>query len=71
MSRHDGKVAIVTAVSRGIGFAVADRLIERSACVCITGRNQARLNEAVASLGGADRALAVAGHADDPHIKTL
>jgi 3-oxoacyl-[acyl-carrier protein] reductase len=48
MSRHDGKVAIVTAASRGIGFAVADRLIERSACVCITGRNQARLNEAVA-----------------------
>jgi NAD(P)-dependent dehydrogenase (short-subunit alcohol dehydrogenase family) len=66
MSRHDGKVAIVTAASRGIGFAVANRLIERDACVCITGRNQARLDEAIASLGRSDQTLAVAGHADDP-----
>jgi NAD(P)-dependent dehydrogenase (short-subunit alcohol dehydrogenase family) len=61
----DGKTAIVTGASRGIGLAVAQRLVDDGARVVITARKQDALDEAVAALGGADRALAVAGRADD------
>ena len=60
----DGKVAVVTGASRGIGLAVAERLVAEGARVCITARKQDALDEAVARLG--DAAIAVAGRADDP-----
>jgi NAD(P)-dependent dehydrogenase (short-subunit alcohol dehydrogenase family) len=50
-----GKVAIVTGGSRGIGLAVADALLAAGASVVITGRDQARLDEARASLAGESR----------------
>ncbi|MBO8188560.1 SDR family oxidoreductase [Streptomyces spirodelae] len=60
-----GKVALVTGGSRGIGYGIAEALVARGDRVCITGRNEAALKEAVERLG-ADRAMGVAGKAHDP-----
>ncbi|WP_243730610.1 SDR family oxidoreductase [Nesterenkonia salmonea] len=65
MQRFDGRVALITGASRGIGLATAHRLVAEGASVVLTGRGQAALDEAVADLG-AERASAVAGKADDP-----
>jgi NAD(P)-dependent dehydrogenase (short-subunit alcohol dehydrogenase family) len=60
------QVAIVTGASRGIGFAIAQRLVAAGAKVCITGRNSSALDTAVKDLGGPDVAIGVAGKGDDP-----
>jgi 3-oxoacyl-[acyl-carrier protein] reductase len=68
MGRFDGQVAIVTGASRGIGLAVAERLVADGAKVVITARKEEALAEAAASLddgAGQPRAAWVAGHADD------
>ena len=64
--RFAGRTAIVTGASRGIGLAVAQRLVDDGARVVVTGRQQPALDEAVAQLGGSALALGVAGRADDP-----
>ncbi|EGD53991.1 SDR family oxidoreductase [Gordonia neofelifaecis] len=64
--RFAGQAAIVTGASRGIGFAIAERLVAEGAKVTITARKQEALDEAVAKLGGPDVAMAVAGRGDDP-----
>ena len=61
-----GKVALVTGASRGIGLGIAHRLVDEGARVCITARKPEALDVAVKALGGPDRAIAVAGKADDP-----
>jgi 3-oxoacyl-[acyl-carrier protein] reductase len=63
--RFAGKTAIITGASRGIGLAIAERLVTDGARVVITARRQETLAEAVAHLGGPEVALAVAGKADD------
>jgi len=65
MTDGQGKVAVVTGASRGIGLAIAQALVARGDRVTITGRNAEPLAEAVAELGE-DRAYAVAGKAHDP-----
>lgn len=60
-----GRVALITAASRGIGRAIAERLAADGAFVCLTARRAEGLDEAVAAIGR-DRAIAVAGAADDP-----
>ncbi len=47
----DGKTALVTGGSSGIGLATAQRMAAEGATVFITGRNQASLDAAVTSIG--------------------
>jgi NAD(P)-dependent dehydrogenase (short-subunit alcohol dehydrogenase family) len=63
--RFVGKVAVITGASRGIGLAIAARLVAEGARVCVTARKPDPLAEAVQQLGGAEFAVAVAGRADD------
>jgi 3-oxoacyl-[acyl-carrier protein] reductase len=63
MNRFEGKVALITGASRGIGLAIAERIVAEGGSVVITARKQEALDAAVASLG--DRALGVAGRSDD------
>ncbi|GED88269.1 SDR family oxidoreductase [Streptomyces sp. NPDC088353] len=64
MTELSGKVALVTGASRGIGYGIAEALVARGDRVCITGRNEEALKEAVEKLGS-DRVVAVAGKAHD------
>ncbi|MEV5667066.1 SDR family NAD(P)-dependent oxidoreductase [Streptomyces flaveolus] len=63
--RFSGRTAIVTGASRGIGLAMAERLVSEGARVCITARNAGPLEEAAAALPR-DSVITVAGKADDP-----
>ncbi|KUJ64200.1 3-ketoacyl-ACP reductase [Streptomyces albus subsp. albus] len=65
-----GKVALITGASRGIGYGVAEALVARGDRVCITGRNEEALHEAVQRLG-ADRAIGVAGKAHDEEHQAI
>jgi NAD(P)-dependent dehydrogenase (short-subunit alcohol dehydrogenase family) len=56
----DGKTAVVTGGSSGIGLATATRLADEGAFVLITGRREAELQTAVGSIG-VERAAAVVG----------
>ena len=60
-----GKTALITGASRGIGLAIARRLIEEGARVCVTARKPEALAEAVEALGGPAHAIGVPGKADD------
>lgn len=64
MDRFTGRTAMITGASRGIGLAVARRLVSEGASVVITGRDEEALRAAVAELGE-ERAAGVAGRADD------
>jgi 3-oxoacyl-[acyl-carrier protein] reductase len=64
MTSFAGKVAVVTGASRGIGLAIAQRLVDDGARVCITGRKDVELQRSVELLGQS-RVLGIAGHADD------
>ncbi|HEY1134987.1 MAG TPA: SDR family oxidoreductase [Nocardioides sp.] len=61
-----GKTALVTGASRGIGLAIAQRLVDEGARVVITARKPDALQAAVAELGGPSKALGIPGRADDP-----
>lgn len=63
--RLAGKVALVTGASRGIGLAIAERIVAEGGRVVITARKPEPLAEAVAELGGPEVAVAVAGNAGD------
>ncbi|MBX9628834.1 MAG: glucose 1-dehydrogenase [Gemmataceae bacterium] len=49
----DGKVALVTGGTSGLGLATAKRFVAEGARVVVTGRRQAELDRAVAELGDA------------------
>ncbi|SEN73338.1 SDR family oxidoreductase [Actinacidiphila rubida] len=67
-----GRAALVTGASRGIGYGIAEALVARGDRVCITGRNEDALKEAVERLSAAapggsaePRVIGVAGKAHD------
>jgi NAD(P)-dependent dehydrogenase (short-subunit alcohol dehydrogenase family) len=49
--RFEGRVAVITGGSSGIGLATAERLVGEGAYVYITGRRQAELDAAVRRVG--------------------
>ncbi|HZE77738.1 MAG TPA: glucose 1-dehydrogenase [Nitrososphaeraceae archaeon] len=51
MKKLEGKVAVITGGSSGIGFATAKRFISEGAYVFITGRRQNELDAAVKQIG--------------------
>jgi NAD(P)-dependent dehydrogenase (short-subunit alcohol dehydrogenase family) len=55
----DGKTAVITGGTSGIGLATAARFVDEGARVFITGRRQAQLDEALGQLG--ERANGVRG----------
>jgi NAD(P)-dependent dehydrogenase (short-subunit alcohol dehydrogenase family) len=59
------RVAVVTGASRGIGLAIAQRLVRDGWRVCLTARTPDPLAAAADGLGGPERAIAVPGKADD------
>jgi NAD(P)-dependent dehydrogenase (short-subunit alcohol dehydrogenase family) len=65
MQDFDGRVALVTGGTRGIGLGIAQELVSRGGRVVVTARKQDELDAAVETLGGSAVALAVRGSADD------
>ena len=60
----EGRVAIVTGASSGIGLSTAEMLVERGALVAVFARSEKRLEQIAARRP--DRILAVAGDVADP-----
>jgi NAD(P)-dependent dehydrogenase (short-subunit alcohol dehydrogenase family) len=58
MSRLDGKVAVITGGSSGIGLATAQRFVDEGAHVFIVGRRQSELDKAKALIGDGVSTLA-------------
>ena len=56
----------ITGASRGIGLAIAARIVHEGGRVVVTARKPEGLADAIAALGGPDVAIPVAGRADDP-----
>jgi 3-oxoacyl-[acyl-carrier protein] reductase len=62
MNRFEGKIAIVTGGTRGIGRAITERLLREGAAVAICGRSQESVAKAAAAMQPLGR---VFGHAAD------
>ncbi|QMU75066.1 SDR family oxidoreductase [Streptacidiphilus sp. PB12-B1b] len=60
------RVYLLTAASRGLGFATARELVADGARVVLTGRSQESVDRAVEQLGGPEAALGVAADNADP-----
>jgi NAD(P)-dependent dehydrogenase (short-subunit alcohol dehydrogenase family) len=50
-TKHEGKIALITGGTSGIGLATAQRLALEGATVVVTGRRQPELNAAVQKIG--------------------
>jgi NAD(P)-dependent dehydrogenase (short-subunit alcohol dehydrogenase family) len=52
MGKLQGKIAVITGGTEGIGFATAQLFVKEGAYVFVTGRRQKELDEAVTTIGG-------------------
>ena len=64
MSHLEGKIAVITGGSSGIGLATAKRFVREGAYVFITGRRQSELDKAKAEIG--KNVTAVQGDVPEP-----
>ena len=58
MGRYEGKTAVITGGTTGIGFSTAKLLVSEGAKVVITGRTVATVESAQKELGASARAIA-------------
>jgi NAD(P)-dependent dehydrogenase (short-subunit alcohol dehydrogenase family) len=65
LTRLDGKAALVTGASRGIGLAIAETLLAAGAAVCLNARKPEPLKAALQRLETQGRVAGVAGSAAD------
>jgi len=54
----EGRIALVTGAARGLGFAIAQRLVRAGASVWLNGRDRAALEDAAGRIGSDARVLA-------------
>jgi NADP-dependent 3-hydroxy acid dehydrogenase YdfG len=66
MNRLQGKTALITGGSTGIGLAIARAFLDEGARVAITGRDEKKLRLAADSLAAGKRLLTSAGDVGDP-----
>jgi NAD(P)-dependent dehydrogenase (short-subunit alcohol dehydrogenase family) len=73
MSKLQGKVALITGASRGIGLAIAHALAANGASIAITARTAATLEEARSDLvrGGADTLSHAADVSEEGEVERL
>lgn len=62
----NGKLALVSGSTAGIGFAIASQLAAEGARVIVNGRSQEAVDSAVAKIGGGGQALGFAGDLSTP-----
>src|SRR5262245_3298121 len=71
MQSLNGKVAIVTGGSRGIGLAIAQALVADGVNVAVTGRSDANLSAARRRIAGGGRGAAGTLQADGPRDEDM
>ena len=64
--RFVGRKLVVTGGSSGMGLATAATVVAEGGSAVLIGRNQAKLDEAVQSLGGGGQVATIAGDLNDP-----
>jgi NAD(P)-dependent dehydrogenase (short-subunit alcohol dehydrogenase family) len=69
----DGRVAVVTGASRGLGRAMAIELGAAGAKLALVGRDRAKLDETAveAAKSGAEAAVFIADVTDEPQVRAL